>query len=237
MKLKIIKGHTNISYKIENNFVQKKVKNGLNHMSDYNQLVKFDFVPKLIENNSDKSIWEWIDGLELTNPDEDDLKKIADILKIIHHSNIKLAPFNLSQRIKKYRKILKEKNVKIDVIEKLYKKINLILRKMNKTTPIHGDIWQNNVLKTKTDKLFLIDWEYSHMGDIHFELAYIIESFKLNKKEEETLLSEYHDYNPIFLKNNKILVHYLIVLWLYSQDVKPFSEEKSLDRLIELNNC
>lgn len=228
---KIIDGYTNFSYKKDGNFVQEKIKNGLNHQSDYNELKVFHFVPKLISNTEKESVWEWIEGKNLTNPSDDDLKKIALMIKEIHHSKIKLSPFNLARRIKEYRKHYQNKQVKIPVIDTLYKRINLILRNMDKTTPIHADIWQNNILKTKDNELFLIDWEYAHMGDIHFELAYIIESFRLNEKQEKNLLDTYHDYNSLFLHNNKILVHYLIVLWLYAQEKMPFPPDESIAKL------
>ena len=51
MKIKIPIGYTNISYKKDNTFFQEKIKNEFNHKTNYQQLDKFDFVPKLYEDN------------------------------------------------------------------------------------------------------------------------------------------------------------------------------------------
>lgn len=231
MKIKIKNGHTNISYKNQNKFLQIKIKNGLNHKTDYNVLKSFDFVPKLLKNGDNESIWEWIEGEELHNPTNEDLINLAKILLTLHNSKIKLAPFNIKERIISYRKIMNQKKIKIDIIDKMYKKINLILRNMYKTTPIHADLWQSNILKNKSNKLFLVDWEYSHMGDHHFELAYIIESFKMNKDQERLFLEAYDDYNPSFLNKHKALVHYLTILWIHAQEKMPFNDQESIEKL------
>ena len=233
-KQQILKGHTNISFHVENYFLQEKVFNGLNHLSNYDGLAQFDFVPKLIANNEKESIWEWIDGVELNQAEDQDLVQLANHLKKIHNSDLKLAPFLIKKRIVTYRKIYNEKKIKIPIMEKLYRKINLILKNMDKTTPVHGDLWQQNILKTKANQLYLIDWEYSHMGDRHFELAYIIEAFKMTNEQENVFLNAYEDYNPHFLKNHKILVNYLTILWLYTYEKLPFSDQPSINKLIEL---
>lgn len=233
-KQQILKGHTNRSFHEDDHFVQEKVYNGLNHLSNYDGLKQFDFVPKLIDNNQKTSTWEWIDGLPLNQPNDDDLIQLAQLIKKVHQSDLKLTPFLIKKRIVAYRKIYNAKKIKIPIMEKVYRKINLILNNMDKTTPVHGDLWQENLLKTKNKKLYLIDWEYSHMGDHHFELAYIIESFKMSPEQEKIFLNTYEDYNEHFLKKHKLLVHYLTILWLYTYDQLPFSDQPSILKLQQL---
>lgn len=240
MKVRIEKGHTNISYHDydNNKFIQEKIYTGLNHITKYENLFKFDFVPRLINNSEKEVAWEWIDkSVELWNPSNEDLQNLAKILLIIHNSKIELAPFLIKKRIKEYQKNYNQKKLKIDIIDKSYKKINKILKYMDKTTPIHGDLWQSNILKRENDnKLFLIDWEYSHMGDKHFELAYLIESFELNSNQEQILLSSYKNYDEKILRKHKFLVHYLIVLWLHTHEKLPFSDEDSIKKLEAMSN-
>ncbi|MBY7705033.1 hypothetical protein JIY74_33295 [Vibrio harveyi] len=52
MKQQITKGGTNISYKVDNKFLQIKKYNSFNHNIDYSILKIFDFVPKLIKNTN-----------------------------------------------------------------------------------------------------------------------------------------------------------------------------------------
>jgi protein licA homolog len=51
------------------------------------------------------------------------------------------------------------------------------------------------------------------MGDVHFDLAYFIESSDLNKEQEEIFLTSYgNDYEEKYLLAHKIIVNALIVL-------------------------
>lgn len=231
MNKKIEIGHTNISFKKNGNFFQEKVYNEFNHKTNYDILKNFDFVPKMIKNDKKSIEWEWIEGHNLVNPNEEDLKKIAKNLLTLHNSNVVFSQFNLRKRINCYRKIMNQKKIKIDLIDKLYKKINLILKNMEKSTPVHGDLWQFNILKTNNDKIFFVDWEYSHMGDLHYELAYFLEALNLDENKEIKFLSYYGNYDESLLLKHKILVNYLTILWLYAQKEMPFSPEKCLNKL------
>ncbi len=232
MKKKIPIGFTNISYKDGNTFFQEKIKNEFNHKTDYQELSKFDFVPQLYENNSKFSSWEWIEGCSLDNPTKEDLESLVAILKTLHNSDAKFTKSNVRRRITVYRNILKDKNIKIPIIDKLYKKINNILKVIDTSKPIHGDLYHTNIIKRNEDgKLFIIDWEYSHMGDIHYELAYIIEAYEFNDEQEKLFLNLYQDYDLKLLNYHKILVNYITILWLYSQDSLPFPADKLIKRL------
>ena len=235
MKKEIKIGYTNQSFKENDWFFQYKKYNGLNHKSDYKQLKQFEFVPKLIEDNNEFSKWEWIDGQMLINPTNEDIVNLAKIVKRIHNSNVVFYKSNVRRRIDTYRKIMNKKNIKIDIVEKLFKKINNILKNMDRTTPVHGDIYKSNVLKDKNNRLFIIDWEYSHMGDKHYELAYIIEGFGFNKEQEKIFLNEYSDYDEFILKKHKVLVNYLTILWLYSNDELFFSPDECIKKLKTLD--
>lgn len=234
MKIKIQLGHTNESFKDDNNFIQIKKKNGFNHKTDLHNVAKLDFVPKLISDNEFESKWEWIDGEMLDKPSDEDLVILGKKINQLHNSKLVFAPFNLKGRIIEYRKIMNQKNIKIDVIEKMYRKSNLILKNMYKTTPVHGDLWYQNILKTNDKNIFIIDWEYSHMGDHHFDLAYFIEAYNLNEHQEKIFLDSYDDYNPKLLKLHKALVHYLTILWIHAQPKMPFSDKDSIKKLEKL---
>lgn len=43
---------------------------------------------------------------------------------------------------------------------------------MDKSTPLHNDIYQSNLIWGKDDKIYFVDWEYATMGDKHFDLAF-----------------------------------------------------------------
>ncbi|UUD35674.1 phosphotransferase [Mycoplasmopsis caviae] len=234
MKVLIKKGHTNISYRDNELFIQQKVVNKFNHKLDYSLLSNFDFVPKLIKNENDEVWWEFIDGKEYWN-DENNIIQVANNLKILHSSKLKFPASNHAARIKEYRKILQEKKIKLKVLDDFYRPINMTLSRMRKDTPLHNDLWFFNMI-VKNKKVYFIDWEYSSLGDKHFELAYYIEANELSNEQEKLFLETYGNYDYIYLLRHKILVNYIVILWAYSQDVLPFSTNKYEERIYHLNN-
>ncbi len=234
MKIKINNGHTNTSYKDGNVFLQQKVYNDFNHKIDYTILKEFDFVPELISQNDIENKWKFING-KIPDITDETLIKIADSIKQVHNSKLKFPPFNIASRIKEYRKIMYEKGIKIPIIHEYYKRINYIIKNQDKSTPIHADIWDQNLIENEEGKLFIFDWEYAHMGDKNFELAYIIESLELTDAQETIFLKQYDDYNYQFINNHKELVNYLIILWNNAQPSKIFDDQKFIDKLEKIN--
>ncbi|QKT05721.1 phosphotransferase [Mycoplasma sp. OR1901] len=231
---KINIGFTNESFINDNgDFYQIKKYNWFNHKIDYKLLEKFDFVPKLVDDTPKCLEWQWIEG---KNPEftKEDLEVIADNLKTLHDSELKFPKSNHSARVKKYRQILKEKKIKIDVLDKYYKRINLILSKSQHNRPLHNDLYTANIIKrAKDNKIFFIDWEYASMGDKHFDLAYFITGSFLTKEQEEIFLNRYESYWEEYLIQQKILIYYLIILWINVQEVKPFDDQPSILKLEE----
>ncbi|CAT05353.1 Uncharacterised protein [Mesomycoplasma conjunctivae] len=231
---KISKGYTNDSYYDKGLFVQIKKYNGFNHKIDYALLSQFSFVPKLVSNDKEQIAWEWL-GESTVEKTSENLKQIALQLKEIHSSKLPFPASNHAARVKNYIKIINEKKITIDAINKYYKHITKVLKYMDKTTPLHNDLWLFNMVE-KDGKIYFIDWEYATKGDKHFDLAYFIESAQLNDEQESLFLDTYGDYVYEFVIQHKILVNYLIILWNNSQpqqyfDDKPFI--KKLDVLIK----
>ncbi|PAK21459.1 hypothetical protein CJJ23_01550 [Mycoplasmopsis agassizii] len=231
---KINKGMTNNSYRDGNTFYQVKTNNSLNHRIDYQVLGELDFVPKLIENTSTYTRWDFVVGQEFTKSEEN-LKKLAKMLAQIHNSKLEFPKFNHRDRVNTYRKKLAEKNLKIDVIDAYFKRINLILRNMDTTTPVHNDLFPFNLIVDKDQKIWIVDWEYASLGDKHFDLAYFIESGKLTDQEEDILLDNYGSYDYEKIIQHKIFVNYLVVLWVNVQPVKYFDDQEYINRIYELD--
>lgn len=236
MKIKIDKGHTNISYREGDVFVQQKMRNGFNHGIDYSLLKQFDFVPKLIENESNTIKWEFIEGNE-PQINFDNIELIAKQIKIIHNSKLKFPKNNIAARIKSYRKIFNELKQNVPVLNDFYRSINQTLAKMDHSSPLHNDLWPFNMIENK-GKIYFVDWEYATMGDKHFELAYIIESSNMSKDLEQKFLEAYGEYNPLYLLRHKMLVNYIVILWVHTQTPPPFDtkiyQQRIYDYAIEL---
>ncbi|MCS4537030.1 MULTISPECIES: phosphotransferase [unclassified Mycoplasma] len=229
MKIKIEKGHTNISYRYGDKFIQEKVYNGFNHKIDYTLLEKFDFVPKLLEEEQKEIVWEFIEGAQPTITLEN-AELIAKQVRQIHESKLPFPPSNHAARVKFYRRQLKECQRSVQVLEDFYRPINKTLANMRKDTPLHNDLWPFNMIE-QNDKIFFIDWEYATLGDKHFELAYIIEASSMSKEVEDKFLQAYGDYNEVFLLRHKMLVNYLVILWVHTQTQPPFNTDEYAQRI------
>jgi len=111
IRKKIQKGHTNVSFREGDIFLQEKIYNEFNHKINYDILKQFNFVPKLISQNNIENKWKFIEG-ETPKITNDLLIKIANCLKEVHNSKLIFPPFNIAARIKTYREIMWKKNIK-----------------------------------------------------------------------------------------------------------------------------
>ncbi|WP_434343589.1 phosphotransferase [Mycoplasma sp. 06067-C1-B144P-99-0482-3] len=238
MKTKITKGGTNVSYRIDNTFLQIKNYNGFNHQIDYDILKDFDFVPKLISNNQKEIVWEYVDGNEPV-VDLNNIKIITNQIKQLHNSNLKFPKNNLKQRVQHYRQKMIELNSGIELLDKYANLIDDILDKMDHLTPLHNDLFPFNMIETK-NKIYFVDWEYATMGDKHFELAYLIETSNMNSECEKVFLYLYNDYDSYKLLLNKIFVNYIVILWIRTQTSAPYNttffEQKIINYVTKLTN-
>ncbi|WFQ90594.1 phosphotransferase [Mycoplasma feriruminatoris] len=238
MKIKITKGGTNVSYRIDNTFLQIKKYNEFNHQINYELLKNFDFVPKLISNNKKEIVWEYIDGVEPVI-DLNNIKLITDQIKQLHNSNLEFPKNNLKQRVEYYKKKMIELNSGVEVIDKYASLIDDILDSMDHLTPLHNDLFPFNMIQTK-NKIYFVDWEYATMGDKHFELAYLIETSNMSKECEKVFLELYKNYDPNKLLLNKIFVNYIVILWIRTQTSAPYNttffEQKIIDYVTKLDN-
>lgn len=167
----------------------------------------------------------------LNNPTHDDLKQMGKILRTLHKSNAKFPKWNIRKRVQEYVTAYNAKGVKVPEIENHYRKMSKLISRMNNINPVHNDVWNQNIIKDKNGKLWLVDWEYATMGDKHFDLAFYIASQNMNKEEEKIFLDEYNsydDYNayiPEWMDNYKKFTAWLTIVWAYAQPKMPFDLE------------
>lgn len=236
--MKITKGGTNVSYRIDNTFLQIKNYNNFNHQINYELLKDFDFVPKLISNDQKEIVWEYVEGNEPV-VDLNNIKAITNQIKQLHNSNLNFPKNNLKQRVQYYRQKMVELNSGIEIIDKYANLIDDILDKMDHSTPLHNDLFPFNMIETK-NKIYFVDWEYATMGDKHFELAYLIETSNMNSECEKVFLDLYNDYDSYKLLLNKIFVNYIVILWIRTQTSAPYNttffEQKIINYVTKLTN-
>ena len=235
-------GFTNKKYHDGNKFILIKNKDGFNHKINYGLLAEFDFVPNLIEETKEKLVWEYIDGEMIKKPNNEDLKKLAKIIRTLHKSELVFPKNNMRKRMQKYLNIIHDKTKNSPEIEDNYRDAVKLLSKMGKLNPCHNDLWGENIIKDKNGKIWIVDWEYATMGDKHFDIAYFMEAYYLDENQCKIFLNAYNSYDnywayiPEWLSKYKKFVNYITLCWALSQDQTPFSLDKIKNRLRDKEN-
>ncbi|PYF43722.1 phosphotransferase [Metamycoplasma alkalescens] len=241
MELLKNQGFTNKTYydKEKNQFIKIKNYDSFNHKTPNVIFNALEFAPKTIYEDHEKIISEWIEGKTLfgTKISNDQLKEIGKKLITLHNSKLDFYKENqLARRFKVYREKISKLGRKIPILDKHYKKLNLFLKNIDNSAPVHNDLWLFNMIENKKG-IFITDWEYATMGDVHFDLAYFIESSNLNAEQEKIFLDAYgDDFEQKYLLVHKILVNALIVLWINKHETKPFDDQVYLQRVDNLIN-
>lgn len=191
----------------------------INELSILNKVSKINLAPNIyyFSNKSGNMITSWIDG---SMPSLDDfnssnfLNMLSNSLKSLH--NLKCEKqFNPFNDIRKRIEICKDLNLPLP------KSINILLEfltyleyKLNKSPLIglcHNDLNASNIILT-SNKLYFVDYEYSSMGDIFFDLATI--SWFFSEKSRKDLLKFYFgEYNP---KDYEKLLNFIFIVKFYN---------------------
>ena len=191
----------------------------INELSILNKVSKINLAPNIyyFSNKSGNMITSWIDG---SMPSLDDfnssnfLNMLSNSLKSLH--NLKCEKqFNPFNDIRKRIEICKDLNLPLP------KSINILLEfltyieyKLNKSPLIglcHNDLNTSNIILT-SNKLYFVDYEYSSMGDIFFDLATI--SWFFSEKSRKDLLKFYFgEYNP---KDYEKLLDFIFIVKFYN---------------------
>lgn len=191
----------------------------INELSILNKVSKINLAPNIyyFSNKSGNMITSWING---SMPSLDDfnssnfLNMLSNSLKSLH--NLKCEKqFNPFNDIRKRIEICKDLNLPLP------KSINILLEfltyieyKLNKSPLIglcHNDLNASNIILT-SNKLYFVDYEYSSMGDIFFDLATI--SWFFSEKSRKDLLKFYFgEYNP---KDYEKLLHFIFIVKFYN---------------------
>jgi thiamine kinase-like enzyme/choline kinase len=148
-------------------------------------------------------IAEFIDKAETLNPQtakrEENMVLIAGILRQLHDSPIRFHnTFDVFEQIEIYENILAEANsrnftdyndIKCEVmsLRSLLEELGVAL------VPCHNDTVPENFIKNSSDKIYLIDWEYSGMNDPMWDLAAHFLECGFSVKDEELFLNIYFD--------------------------------------------
>lgn len=200
-------GHCNLNYLLicENQeYLIREFKLANNRVSEFKiqkiaSKQKIGATPLFLDKQNGVMVSEFIKGVHRAKPNQQELKKLALLIKKLHTLKLRQKPNYLRQNFK----FKDKKAIKAFVGLKAYKKEPVLC---------HNDLHDKNILFGKGVKL--IDWEYAGINDRYFDLASICVEFKLSRRDRETFLRVYFGRNKQV--NQKKLALYKVIykeLW------------------------
>lgn len=169
---------------------------------------------------------EYIENSQTMNSqslkDENNIKKMAEIFKILHTSgvntNVSFDVINMAETYEKF--IIKNSGKMYDDYEEIKSYIDNVKNDYMSSVvlkPCHNDaLCENWILQG--DRMYLIDWEYAGMNDPMWDLADVSLEASFTYELDKILLDSY--FGRMATKNewkafqiNKVLIDYLWSLW------------------------
>lgn len=210
-------------------------------------------VPKLIwtkrmENGDVITAQRWLEGRKL-RPDEMKSKRVANILQRIHHSSELLhmlmrlgkkitTPIeNYSELVLQFSKTPPASGHKIIQQSLFYLEQLLPATEGQEQVVCHCDLNHNNIIETKDNKLYLIDWENAKITDPIIDYGIILKRY-VPEREWDEWLEQYgivKDDQLIARMHWYLLYNILFYINWHGQRNEHNKVLEQLQVLIELN--
>jgi thiamine kinase-like enzyme/choline kinase/predicted transcriptional regulator len=163
---------------------------------------------------------------------QDNMVLTTDLLRKLHNSGESMAnDFNVFEKISNYENLMIEVKGQpyehYEEVKKQVLRLKEVYQGMNITlSPCHNDLVPENLVKSGSEKLYIIDWEYAGMNDPMWDVAAISIECEFSAEEEELFLSLYLQENVIPLEiqkrvlMNKIFQDMLWTIWTIIKEAK-----------------
>lgn len=232
-----IGGMTNANYKImseTNSYVLRIPGEGIKDLiSRKNEYFNMQQIQNLgldatlfyFDEKSGVKITKYIENAETLNPKTAWIyrKKVADILRRFHSSDICfINTFDVFREILRYENKIQSKiEEKLENYGEIRKKVFLLQEELDKMgrklTACHNDTVAENFVLGK-EKIYLIDWEYSGMNELEWDLAAFSLENQFDQEQTKEFLEIYFEGKITEENRKKILIYqicqdFLWTLW------------------------
>jgi hypothetical protein len=191
-----------------------------------NSIKNLELAPKVLYQDEPAGIliWEFIPGIKpLFNSGNKEhcLKSLGRELSLIHNTSIPDDCSDIfSNSMELYGHLLQD-----TVYEALYKKASSLFKELyfDETPKVlsHNDLNQDNLLWK--NKFYFLDWEYASLNHPCFDLASLVNTYKLDPSQIHDLSIGYGGDQELFamerLKDWIEFIHYLDEIWKISVNI------------------
>ena len=198
-----------------------------NEVKILNKVKNLELAPKVLYQDESAGIliWEFIPGIKPSfNSKNKDfcLQSLGRELSLIHNTSIPDDCLDIFSNSIEYM----ETNLLQDTVyEPQYKKALSLFKELyyDETPKVlsHNDLNQDNLLWKK--KFYFLDWEYASLNHPCFDLASLVNTYKLDPAQIHDLSIGYGEDQELFamerLKDWIEFIHYLNEIWKISVDV------------------
>ena len=180
---------------------------------------------KYFDDTTGLKLAEYIEGAETLNAGTiqrmSNMQKVADIFKVLHHSQVRFAnEFNIFHELMKYERLLQEAGgemysgyselrPKVFALEDILNGLGVDIK------PCHNDLVPENFIKDGNGRIYLIDWEYSGMNDPMADFAALFLESNFDEDNIDFVLTKYFNGNIPTHAKEKLLIYQVLwdVLW------------------------
>jgi len=119
-----------------------------------------------------------------------------------------------AKKVSSWKKLSLTKKFNVNLAKDLFSKIeNNLHFIIERQDLVHGDFGYDNVLINKDEKLYLIDWEYSLLGDSLFDIAWLqFWSFEINYLKKYKIFANNHNIDMNNFSERIAVYSYYIAL-------------------------
>lgn len=170
---------------------------------------------------------DFIPGAETLNPGtiqrKENIDMVAHILRTLHSSKVRFNnDFNVFREIRTYETLLANANAVMysgydDVREEIFALEDKLNNYGVQLTACHNDLVAENLVKSETGEVYLIDWEYSGMNDLHWDLAALFLENDFSPDNQEYFLHQYFGTDIPAHTYEKIKIYQILMDVLWSQ--------------------
>ena len=197
-----------------------------NEVKILNKVKNLELAPKVLYQDELAGIliWEFIPGIKpsfKSNNQDHCLQSLGRELSLVHNTSIPDDCLDIfSNSIELYGNLLQD-----TVYEALYKKASSLFKELyfDETPKVlsHNDLNQDNLLWK--NKFYFLDWEYASLNHPCFDLASLVNTYKLDPSQIHDLSIGYGGDQELFAKERLSdwieFIHYLDEIWKISVNI------------------